>query len=681
MPLPLSIGDYKVVRQLGRGGMGIIFEAIKADQRVAIKTLPSELIGDGFSERQFNQEFNILKRLNHPQIVSAMEEGRDSTVGAYYTMELCEGPTLLAAIGTDGVQPIVAFSWWMKIASGLNSCNSSGVFHRDLHPQNIIFRRPHDPIVIDFGISKVNSDEGPCSQGIGHIDWTPGSSGSLGKPDDTGDTYGLASLLGYLLTGKLPRELLELTNPLLKILGDSGYDINYQFMRCLRQESKTTDELQSAIIEYLNANSKFTAVANDEEVLEFLSDNSFGPNLSKEKINILLKKSQSGHSWAMALLSHCHICGYGVEIDYPKAGRLQYRALVLGDAFSGFNEYLRQKNLSVLNNMKNNLSLYWNGIDFVIPDTIRLSDQMISRNIKFGHHLKGVCLEFQGVTPTGDDPVDFAASRGVEEAIAHQIYRICTRNSTNEERAQAFIKNENLAKIGFIPAQYHSGLMLQHGIGTPINLEKAVERYRLAATRGHPVAHNNLGHMLSEGLGVIRNQEIAIRHFEIASEANLPEALRNLGIAYEQGKGAVPDYPKAKMYYERGCALNDLDSMNNLGHMLYSGKGIKPDHNLAFHLFFRAAINGLPQAMVNVGTAYFFGNGVDQDKSYAIKFYMDACRKNHPDGLFRMGTCYLNGDGIEKNSDYGRHLIIKASQLGSQSATEAIERGLPREYV
>ena len=82
MALPEKIGSYKIVKEIGRGGMGVIYEAVDENNaHFAIKCLPPELKGDGFAELSLSREYDAISALKHPNVISVIFKNRDENIG------------------------------------------------------------------------------------------------------------------------------------------------------------------------------------------------------------------------------------------------------------------------------------------------------------------------------------------------------------------------------------------------------------------------------------------------------------------------------------------------------------------------------------------------------------------------------------------------------------------------
>ncbi|HEX6243778.1 MAG TPA: serine/threonine-protein kinase, partial [Polyangiales bacterium] len=142
----LARGRFRVVRELGRGGMGVVYQAFDhaREQLVALKTLlrlgPRHL-------QHLKQEFRALSELNHPNVVRL--HGLHCDDGLWFiTMQLIDGTTLAArAFAPHELRPLFA-----QIARGMDALHSAGLIHRDLKPSNVMVGHAGEVVIVDFGL-------------------------------------------------------------------------------------------------------------------------------------------------------------------------------------------------------------------------------------------------------------------------------------------------------------------------------------------------------------------------------------------------------------------------------------------------------------------------------------------------------------------------------------------------
>ena len=152
-----TLGRFEVLRELGRGGFGVVYEARDRElgRLVAVKALrPGTATADRLREEAFRREAEAAAQLNHPNISMLHEAGRHG--GApYLVFELCEGQPLAARLERGPVPWRTALRIAVEIARALDHAHSSGVLHRDLKPANVMLSRDGGVKVLDFGLALV----------------------------------------------------------------------------------------------------------------------------------------------------------------------------------------------------------------------------------------------------------------------------------------------------------------------------------------------------------------------------------------------------------------------------------------------------------------------------------------------------------------------------------------------
>lgn len=156
IPIGSTLGRYRVVAQLGEGGMGEVYLArdTQLEREVALKILPPALAANGERMSRFRQEARAAAALNHPSIAHIYEIGEAAGVN-FIALEYVEGETLNAAIHRDSTGLSKLLKYLSEVADGLAKAHAAGIVHRDLKPDNVMIARDGYAKILDFGLAKL----------------------------------------------------------------------------------------------------------------------------------------------------------------------------------------------------------------------------------------------------------------------------------------------------------------------------------------------------------------------------------------------------------------------------------------------------------------------------------------------------------------------------------------------
>ncbi|HWO02728.1 MAG TPA: protein kinase [Blastocatellia bacterium] len=167
-----EIGDYRLMEELGRGGMGTVCLAYdrRLKRKAALKILPSQLINNPERVRRFQREARAASALNHPNIITIYDFGQENGRN-YIASEFVEGRTLRAYVGDPTLTLNELIDVAVQVARALQAAHSAGIVHRDIKPENIVLRPDGYVKVLDFGLAKLTERESGDDKDAEDISW------------------------------------------------------------------------------------------------------------------------------------------------------------------------------------------------------------------------------------------------------------------------------------------------------------------------------------------------------------------------------------------------------------------------------------------------------------------------------------------------------------------------------
>ncbi|HRX86392.1 MAG TPA: protein kinase [Phycisphaerae bacterium] len=209
----LTLDGYEVVRELHRGGQGIVFQAVQQSTRrkVAIKVLLEGPHAAPAARRRFDREIELVASLKHPNIISIFHSGTTGDRHAFCVMDYVRGVSLTEYVRREQPNLEDALRLFVKVCDAVNYAHQRGVIHRDLKPSNILVDGEGEPKVLDFGLAKLIG--GPeqtlvslTGQVVGTLPYMSPeqTQGNPDRIDTRTDVYSLGVVLYEMLTGQYP---------------------------------------------------------------------------------------------------------------------------------------------------------------------------------------------------------------------------------------------------------------------------------------------------------------------------------------------------------------------------------------------------------------------------------------------------------------------------------------------
>ena len=302
-----TFGRYPVLREIGRGGMGIVYLAQDPtlNRPVALKVLRREISQRNRAEHRFQREIEALLSIQHPNVVRLLDCGE--VEGAlYFAMDYVEGHSLEQLIreGRIGLQDMVDLT--VRVAEALDACHEKGLLHRDIKPANILVDVRGNPYLTDFGLALDEAQDTRITQS-GTLVGTPAylapeqTTTGEGNVDPRSDVYSLGVVLYEGLTGQLPYRaysLMEMLRrivndrpqPMRKLRSDIPADLEAVCMTALEKDPRIRYQTAKALAEDLKRVTRGVAIHAR-------------PQGAAMRLRLLLRRHGRGGAAALALIA------------------------------------------------------------------------------------------------------------------------------------------------------------------------------------------------------------------------------------------------------------------------------------------------------------------------------------------------------------------------------------------
>ncbi len=246
-------GDYEIIREIARGGMGVVFHArqVSLNRPVALKMILAGQLANDTDVKRFYTEAEAAANLDHPGIVPIYEVGQHEGQH-YFSMGFVEGQSLSQRLAGGPLPVREAAELIRRVSAAIEYAHQHGVIHRDLKPANILLDRNGNPRVTDFGLAKkLQGDSGLT--GSGQIMGTPSymppeqAEGRRGEVGPAADVYALGATLYALVTGRPPFQAATAMETVLQLVSDEpvrprrlnasiSRDLETICLKCLEKE-------------------------------------------------------------------------------------------------------------------------------------------------------------------------------------------------------------------------------------------------------------------------------------------------------------------------------------------------------------------------------------------------------------------------------------------------------------
>jgi len=730
----MEIPGYKILREIGRGGMAVVYlaEQESLGRPVALKVLFPALLGDETNSQRFVREGRTVAQLRHTNIVAIYDIG---VVGEhhYIAMEYLDGGNLKARI-EGGLSPKTALDILRQIGAALGYAHSKGFVHRDVKPENILFRDDGTAVLTDFGISKAlhsstHLTETGTSMGTPHY-MSPEQ--VRGQPiDQRVDLYALGVILYEMLMGRLPY---------------SGAD---PIAVAFAQVNEPVPKLPRQYFLLQPVLSRLMAKLPDDRFRD-------AAELNEALQRFRKSRSDPGElDWrARAQLAWSGVADYAREIArrrpqwlYGAAGALSAGVLVLVVLLLNHRDgpTAGPAATAPVAEASPAPAPVAEPSPAVAPDPVSAQLALARAAFDAGRYTE----------PAGDnalqhyrevlriDPDNAAAREGVHNVVGHYLQQAQRSLASGQPEAALLSVEQGISAVpddatlaalrtqirrdqGFSPAPADipgqapddiAKLLSEAGEHFAANRltvpadNSAYPLYRavLAREPGNTAALAGIGRIadryaqfaraslgraatdeaeryVTAGLRVVPDHaELKTLQGEIASRRTAVATAAPVADPYAEAENYYwrQDYVDAVPLYRRAAARGHTDAMFSLGVAAALGQGVNHDERAAVEWFRKAARYDHPGAKYYLGLAYAQGHGVAKDEATAVAWFLKAAEQDYPPAYKKLGWMYQNGLGVPKDWTQSVQWYSKASkkdfEAGIKDLKQLFGRGKQRD--
>ncbi|GMQ82292.1 MAG: hypothetical protein BMS9Abin05_1738 [Rhodothermia bacterium] len=287
-----TISHYKIVSELGRGGMGIVYKAhdTHLDRTVALKFLPRDLTRDPVAKTRFVHEAKAASALDHSNICTVYDIGETDDGQMYIAMAYYEGSTLRDLIEEGPLSVEAALDYALQIASGLAKAHNGGIVHRDIKPANVMVTSDGQVKIVDFGLAKVAEQTQVTQEGstLGTAAYMSPEQARGDVVDERTDQWSLGAVMYEMLSGKRAFAGEYSQAIIYSVLNDEPPSVR-------KLNPDVSPELEKAIQRTLkkNPDDRFADVAEIAKELKLFLDLERGIAVGGGELRRLLRKARS----------------------------------------------------------------------------------------------------------------------------------------------------------------------------------------------------------------------------------------------------------------------------------------------------------------------------------------------------------------------------------------------------
>ena len=595
-PRPMErIGRYEITGELGRGGMGVVYEATDPliGRSVAVKIIHLQFRPDSkeaeFMRDRLFREARAAGRLFHPGIVVIFDVGQEGDI-AFIAMERVDGTTLEKTMASQRRLKVAdSLDILRQAAAALDYAHQNGVIHRDIKPANIMLHKGTTVKVADFGIAKSLATEHGTMAGM--IMGTP----SYMSPEQIeahpvsgrSDQFSLAVVAFELLSGNrpfqgdslatlahlivygdrpsirsvdptLPAGLDDVLQRALAKKPEQRYESCIEFVTALEDQFNNASSAEPAdkFVETLVAvpMSPVPAVATADVAADVAATPVQATPVQMMDSPPIAKKRRPKLLWILAAAGAALII-VDLALFYFRAAP-PHRVPVVSDQRASDQPLPDQPAAAAKGSL--------------------FGKKAAPPKVHTGAALPPLALELPSSkstrqpssappsSPFARTPV---TSRGIKQTVAEQLYSTAAENLRTGQTQAALAMFRQAADLGDSRAMQDLGEIFMEGNAVPKDDQEAAKWFRKGADKGNTSAMLYLGGLYRLGNGVEQSDKDAAEWFRKAADAGNPAAMYDLGTLYEDGRGVPRDAALAKQLYQKAAQLGDQEAQKRLNEL------------------------------------------------------------------------------------------------------------------
>ncbi|MFQ5570218.1 MAG: serine/threonine-protein kinase [Rhodothermales bacterium] len=590
-------GEYKVLAQLGEGGMAEVFKAqhLELSRIVALKLLPYRFLANEEIRTRFKREARAGAQLEHDHIVTTYDfgiyEGQP-----FIAVAFIEGEALTRRIRTQGrLSPEKTVRLIAPIAEALAYAHRKGVIHRDIKSSNIMIRAEDErPILIDFGIAQASFMNKLTERG--HMLGTPAyMSPEQAAAQEIGhhsDLYSLGVVLYECLTGTVPFQSPDTEVLLANIKHEPHRPVRERVPEVPQWLSDVVDRCLAKKPEDRHPNGDVLAAA----LRSGLADNTVALARPEEPASpSTAPPSEATEAVIPALASRDEA---SAKVKAPDSGASEHGKRARGPKRSSITIWVGGVLIGSL------LALggggYLAGWFDVHDPPAEEQDEGFAGNTELEEGNDDTSTPDSAIVPVEEDTVVTPPPPPVDPTppppSVADLMRQAEAALSAENYTEALALFHQAAERGSAEAKLQLGKLYGTGQGVPQNFVEAATWMLQAAEQGNAEAQFLLGLMYKNRRGALQSDTEAVRWLRAAADQGYAMAQYNLGLMYREGRGVEKNDEEALQWYLKAAEQGHANAQFNAGRMYWRGEGTTRNDEQALRWYRKAAEQGHTRA-------------------------------------------------------------------------------------